>query len=76
MGKLTEITGAFLIAQLVKNPHGNARDPSSMPGWGRSDGEVIGYPVQYSGLENSRYYIVHGVAKSQTQLGDFHFTSL
>ena len=30
-------------------------------------------PLQYSNLENSTYYIVHGVAKSQTRLSDFHF---
>ena len=28
---------------------------------------------QYSGLENSMDCIVHGVAKGQTQLSDFHF---
>ena len=32
--------------------------------------------IQYSGLENSMDCIVHGVTKSQTQLSDFHFTSL
>ena len=26
----------------------NARDPSSIPGWGRSAGEGIDYPLQYS----------------------------
>ena len=26
----------------------NARDPCSIPGWGRSAGEGIGYPLQYS----------------------------
>ena len=31
----------------------NARDTSSIPGSGRSAGEGIGYPFQYSGLENS-----------------------
>ena len=28
--------------------------------------------LQYSGLENSKDWIVHGVAKSQTQLSNFH----
>ena len=32
-----------------------------------------GYPLQYSGLENSMDCIVHGVTKSQTRLSDFHF---
>ena len=42
----------------------------------RSPGEGNGYPLQYSGLENSMDYIVHGVTKSWTRLSDFHFTSL
>ena len=31
----------------------NAEDPGSIPGLGRSPGEGVGYPVQYSCLENS-----------------------
>ena len=31
----------------------NAGDPGSIPGSGRSSGEGIGYPLQYSGLQNS-----------------------
>ena len=45
-----------------------------IPGLGRSPGEGKGYPVQYLGLENSMGCIVHGIAKSQTQLNDFHFS--
>ena len=44
-------------------------------GLGRSPGAGHGYPLQYSGLENSKD-TVHGVAKSRTRLSDFHFTSL
>ena len=44
-----------------------------IPGLGRSPGEGKGYPFQYSGLENSMDCIAHGVAKSRTQLSDFHF---
>ena len=37
------------MAQLVKNPLAiNAGDSSSTPGSGRSGGEGIGYPFQYS----------------------------
>ena len=54
----------------------NAGDPGSIPGLGRSLREGKGYPLQYSGLENSMDCIVHGVTKSQTRLSDFHFTSL
>ena len=39
----------------------NARDPSSIPGLGRSLGEGKGYPLQCSGLENSIASIVHEV---------------
>ena len=52
----------------------NVGDLGSIPGLRRSPGEGKGYPLQYSGLENSMDCIVHGVAKSQTQLSDFHFT--
>ena len=47
-------------------------DLGLIPGLGRSPGEGQGYPLQYSGLENSMDCIVHGVAKSQRQLSDFH----
>ena len=53
----------------------NVGDLGSIPGLRRSPGEVKGYPLQYSCLENSMDYIVHGVAKSQTRLSDFHFTN-
>ena len=32
----------------------------------RSPGEGNGYPLQYSGLENSTNSIVHGLTKNQT----------
>ena len=51
----------------------NTGDLGSIPGLGRSPGEGKGYPLQYSGLENPMACIVHGVAKSRTQLSNFHF---
>ena len=48
-------------------------DLGSIPGLGRPPEEGERYPLQYSGLENSMDRIVHGVAKSRTQLKDFHF---
>ena len=51
----------------------SAGDPGSIPGLGRSPGEGKGYPLQYSGLENSTDCIVYGVAKSQTRLSNIHF---
>ena len=64
----------YLLLNLWGFPHSsvgkesacNAEDPGSIPGSGRSAGEGIGYPLQYSGLENSMECIVHGVTKSQT----------
>ena len=54
----------------------NAGNLGSIPGLGRYPGEGEGYPLQYSGLENSMDYTVHGVAKSRRRLSDFHFTSV
>ena len=50
-------------------------DLGLIPGLGRFPGDVKGYPLQYSGLENSMDCIIHGIAESQTRLGEFHFTS-
>ena len=52
----------------------NAGDLGLIPGLGRSPGEGKGYPLQYSDLENSKDWIVHGITKSQTQPSDFRFT--
>ena len=66
----------FPSGSVVKNPLANAGDAGLFPGVGRSPGEGKGYPLQYSGLENSMNCIVHGIAKNWTRLSDFHFTSL
>ena len=42
------IAAASLVAQLVKNPPAMQETPVSIPGLGRSSGEGIGYPLQYS----------------------------
>ena len=101
-----------LTAQLVRNPPA-MQEILMIPGSGRSTGEGICYPLQYSwtslvtqlpknlpamretwvqplgwedllekgkaahtiNLENSMGCIVHGVAKSETQLSDFQFSS-
>ena len=47
---------------MVKNLPASARDSGSILGLGRSPGEWKGYSLQYSGLENSMDYIVHGVS--------------
>ena len=53
----------------------NAGDTGMIPGSGRSPGEGNGNPLQYSCLETPMerrawQAAVHGVAKSQMQLGD------
>ena len=48
----------------------SAGDLGLIPGLGRSPGEGNGYPLQYSGLENSMDCKVHRVAKSRTRLSD------
>ena len=50
----------------------NAGNLGSIPELRRSPGEGNGYPLQYSGPENSMDYRVHGLTKSWTQLSDFH----
>ena len=67
------ISGASLMTQ-YKESICNVGEPGSIPGLGRSPGERKGYPLQYSSLENSIDYIVHGVTKSRTRLSNFHFT--
>ena len=51
----------FPSSSVGKESTCNAGHPGLIPGWGRSPGEGIGYPLlQYSGLENSMDYTVHG----------------
>ena len=54
-----------------KEPACSVGDLGSIRGLGRSPGEGKGYPLQYSGLENSMGSIVHGVAKNRTWLSNF-----
>ena len=64
------------MAQLVKNPPAMQETYlGTIPGLGRSPGEGNGYPLQYSGLENSMDCIVHGVAKSRIRLSSFHLSN-
>ena len=44
-------------------PSCNAGDLGSIPGLGRIPGDGKGFPLQYSGLENSMECIVHGGRK-------------
>ena len=48
---------------MVKASAYNVRDLGLIPGLGRSPGEENGYPLQYSGLENSMDSIVYVVTE-------------
>ena len=63
----------FSCGSAGKESAHSAGDLRSIPELGRSPGEGKGYPLQYSGLENSMDYTVHGVEKSRTRLSNFHF---
>ena len=63
----------FPCGSVGKVSTSNAGDLHLMPGLGRSYGEGKVYPLQYPGLEESMDCIVHGVAKSQTRVNEFHF---
>ena len=63
------------MAQLEKNLPAMQETWVRSLGWEDSPVEGKGYPLQYSGLENSMDCIVHGFANSPTPLSDFHFTS-
>ena len=69
----TSILLGFSSGSVGKESACNKGDLGSIPGLRRSPGEEKGYPLQYSGLENST---VHTVTKIWTRLSDFHFTSL
>ena len=70
---LTPVFLGFPCGSAGKEPTCNAGDLGSIPGLGKSPGKGKGYPVQYSGLENSIDCVVHGVSKSWTRLSDFDF---
>ena len=63
----------FLCGLAGKESAYYVEDLGLIPGLGRSLGEGKGYPFQYSGLKNSMNCIIYEVAKSRTQLSDFHF---
>ena len=61
----------FPGGSVVKNLPANSGDAGSIPGLGRSPGEGIVNPLQYSCLENpvkrgAWQATIHGVIKSQT----------
>ena len=58
-----------VCSSVAKESACSAEDPGSIPGLGRSPGEVHGNPLQYSSLENSMdrgawWVTVHEIAES------------
>ena len=60
----TPVFLGFPYGSAGKESARNVGDLDSIPGLGTSPGEGKGYPLQYSGLENSMDCIVRGVTKS------------
>ena len=72
LGYPFQYSWASLMAQLVKNLPAMRETWVQSLGWEDTQGRE-GYPLQYSGLENSMDCIVQGIKKSWTPLSDFHF---
>ena len=53
----------FPVSSVGKESTCNVGYLGSIPGLGRSPGEGKDYPRQYSGLENSMDYTVHGITE-------------
>ena len=75
----TQVSLGFPCDSAGKESTYNARNLGSTPGLGKSPGERKGYPLQYSGLENSMDCIVRGIEKEsdtteQLSLSLFSFT--
>ena len=71
------VTGGFPVGSVVKNLPANTGDMGSIPGLGRSPGEVNGNPLQHSYLGNptdrgARQAIAREAAKSWMQLATEH----
>ena len=68
LGYPLQLFFVFLCGSAGKESTCSVGDLGLIPGLGRSSGEGKGYPLQYFGLKNSMDCILHGVAKSKTQL--------
>ena len=67
---------SFSESSVGKESASNAGDSCSISGSGRSAGEGKGYPLHYSGLENSMDCEAHGLTRSWTQPSNFHSLQL
>ena len=62
----TSVFLGFPCGSAGKESSCNMADLGLIPGLGRSPEKGKGYPLQYSGLENSMDSIVHGVTENRT----------
>ena len=69
----TPVFSGFPCGSAGKESACNVGDLGSIPGLGRSPGKGNGYPLQYSGLENSMDSTVHGVARDGHNWAIFTF---
>ena len=65
------ISKSFPGGSAGKESNCNVGDLDSVRGLWRSPEEGKGYPLQYSGLDNTMDYIIHKVSKSWTRLSEF-----
>ena len=70
------VSGGFSCGSAGKESACNAGDLGSVPGLGRSPREGKGYPLQYSGLENSMDCTVHGSQRVRQDQATFTFSIL
>ena len=62
--RINKLSPCFSCGSAVKESTCNVGDLCLTPGLGRSPGEGKGYPLQYSGLENSMDYSPRGLKES------------
>ena len=62
----TPVFSGFPCDSAGKESTCHVEDLGSIPGLRISPGEGKGYPLQYSGLENSMDCIIHGVSELDT----------
>ena len=66
----------FLCGSAGKESTCNAGDLGSIPGLGRYPGEGNGYPLHYSGLENSMDCTVRLILRLPLKIRNLYFTNI
>ena len=66
-------SGGFPVSSVGKESACKAGDPGLIPGWGRSAGERIGYPLQYSWASLVAQLVKNPPAKQETWVQSLHW---